>query len=359
MGSRGEGESSGVAGRAHEGGLGTSPPSTALPGPQPDAPDSCPDPQQFLLQPPFASQDNWTRASAQLIERAAHSTPCRPWAALLSGGTRSPTCALAVHATQGFQDGMVLPYQGPCVSGSAGPGTTVTLRAHPTHSSATPPPPALSGSVEVGANCSFTVCLPPLPGPSAVPYHFRLSDGNQTAALKQVWLGDVYFCVGQSNMDFRVVDADTHPVIFDAAHFRLFQVSCVDGAVPHVGLHYSYVEAVPHTVRANTPKPPGINNQHPKVFKSEQPSPRKINIKHPPKASKRETNARCARCYAQCARFGARCFINPSFFHLVTAGCKHHSPTSISRACGRAAGSKIYDHPPPSARGGTPGDRRP
>ena len=48
----------------------------------------------------------------------------------------------------------------------------------------------------------------------------------------------------------------------------------------------------------------------------------------------------CAVC-ARCARFGARCFINPPFFHLVTAGCKHHSPTSISRACGRAAGSKI------------------
>ena len=56
---------------------------------------------------------------------------------------------------------------------------------------------------------------------------------------------------------------------------------------------------------------------------------------------------------ARCSRFGARCFINPPFFHLVTAGCKHHSPTSISRACGRAAGSKICDHPPPSARGGT------
>ena len=66
----------------------------------------------------------------------------------------------------------------------------------------------------------------------------------------------------------------------------------------------------------------------------------------------------CAVC-ARCARFGARCFINPPFFHLVTAGCKHHSPTSISRACGRAAGSKICDHPPPSARAGTPGDRRP
>ena len=66
----------------------------------------------------------------------------------------------------------------------------------------------------------------------------------------------------------------------------------------------------------------------------------------------------CAVC-ARCARFGARCFINPPFFHLVTAGCKHHSPTSISTACGRAAGSKICDHPPPSARAGTPGDRRP
>ena len=73
----------------------------------------------------------------------------------------------------------------------------------------------------------------------------------------------------------------------------------------------------------------------------------------------RETNARCARCYARCARFGARCFINPQFFHLVTAGCKHHSPTSISRACGRVTGSKICDHPPPSARAGTAGDRRP
>ena len=75
--------------------------------------------------------------------------------------------------------------------------------------------------------------------------------------------------------------------------------------------------------------------------------------------TRRETNTRCARCYARCARFGARCFIKPPFFHLVTVGCKHHSPTTRSRACGRAAGSKICDHPPPSARGGTPGDRRP
>ena len=74
-----------------------------------------------------------------------------------------------------------------------------------------------------------------------------------------------------------------------------------------------------------------------------------------------EGNERAVRAVlcAVCAQFGARCFINPPFFRLVTAGCKHYSPTSISRACARAAGSKICDHPPPSARGGTPGDRRP
>ena len=47
------------------------------------------------------------------------------------------------------------------------------------------------------------------------------------------------------------------------------------------------------------------------------------------------------------------------FFSLVTVDCKHRSPTSISTASGRAAGSKICHHPPPSARGGTPRDRRP
>ena len=73
----------------------------------------------------------------------------------------------------------------------------------------------------------------------------------------------------------------------------------------------------------------------------------------------RETNAQCARCNARCAQFGACCFMNAPFFHLVTAGCKHHSPKSTSRASRRAAGSKICNHPPPSARRGTPGDRHP
>ena len=34
-----------------------------------------------------------------------------------------------------------------------------------------------------------------------------------------------------------------------------------------------------------------------------------------------------------------------SFFSPVTAGCKRHSPTSISTSCGMAAGSKICNHP--------------
>ena len=39
-------------------------------------------------------------------------------------------------------------------------------------------------------------------------------------------------------------------------------------------------------------------------------------------------------------------------FHFVPASCKHHSPTSMSRACGRAAGAKIGDTYPFGAHSG-------
>ena len=43
-------------------------------------------------------------------------------------------------------------------------------------------------------------------------------------------------------------------------------------------------------------------------------------------------------------------FNDCTFFDSVAAGCKHHSPKSISRACGRATGSKICGHRPRSTR---------
>lgn len=63
-----------------------------------------------------------------------------------------------------------------------------------------------NGVCEAGGNGVFTLSLPPLQ--AGGPYELHLSSGKDSYIYKGVWVGEVWLCSGQSNMELRVGETD-------------------------------------------------------------------------------------------------------------------------------------------------------
>ena len=106
--------------------------------------------------------------------------------------------ALAAFKPVGlFQDNMVLQQGMPIpVWGMAPPGTRITV--------------VFAGEAATGVADSqerWKVVLKPMPH-SIEPRQLTISDGVETLVIKNVLVGEVWVCSGQSNMELRLKDAN-------------------------------------------------------------------------------------------------------------------------------------------------------
>lgn len=104
-----------------------------------------------------------------------------------------------------FQNGMVLQRLQPVhVWGQAPAGQAVEARIIQAGTSKG----VLSSQVaEAAADGTFSLYLPPLNGGG--PYTLIVSAGNQVRICREVWMGEVWLCSGQSNMELRVSETNT------------------------------------------------------------------------------------------------------------------------------------------------------
>ena len=112
-----------------------------------------------------------------------------------------------------YTDGMVLQRDREIVlRGTADAGATVTaeLRLPTVQKSrrkAVMGEVVASGEAEVGEAGRWAVKLPGMP--AGGPYELEISDGRTSRTMKDVWLGEVWVCTGQSNMDFQLRQCTT------------------------------------------------------------------------------------------------------------------------------------------------------
>lgn len=117
-----------------------------------------------------------------------------------------------------FQEGMVLQRERPVrVWGHATAGVEVRACLLKEDSAIVrqlqPGVKAVSGHVVARGKCvadslgRFSLSLPPLP--AGGPYELHLSDGHDSYIYKGVWVGEVWLCSGQSNMELRVSETST------------------------------------------------------------------------------------------------------------------------------------------------------
>jgi sialate O-acetylesterase len=117
-----------------------------------------------------------------------------------------------------FRDGAVLQREQPLpVWGRAVPGEAVHVRFH-----------AQSAEATAGANGTWRVTLAPEPA-SAEPAELVVTATN-TLRVRDVLVGDVWLCSGQSNMEFRVAQANNAEREIAAANFPLLR----QFKVPHL-----------------------------------------------------------------------------------------------------------------------------
>lgn len=91
-----------------------------------------------------------------------------------------------------YGDGMVLQRNQPLtINGTANAGERVKVKFLGRKLTAT-----------AGSNGSWSVSLPPQP--AGGPYEMHIEAGNRHVTFKDVWLGEVWLCSGQSNMEMRL-----------------------------------------------------------------------------------------------------------------------------------------------------------
>lgn len=116
-----------------------------------------------------------------------------------------------------FQNGMVLQRELPIrIWGRAKAGSMVQarlLKEHPaTARTLREGVKVVSGKVVASGECAasesgvFSLSLPPLQ--AGGPYELHLSDEGDSYIYKGVWVGEVWLCSGQSNMELRVGETD-------------------------------------------------------------------------------------------------------------------------------------------------------
>ena len=186
----------------------------------------------FLTIPCIKSEDEYTEFA---IRRFCNRTWDHPPRVHKIDKASKATCpTLTVNPEAGFGHGMVLPHRRACVSGFAIPGQTIKIKAHHKQLNPSALPPLLPKPgvyVVPPGECNFTVCLGALDRPSGMSYTLELTaesrnttEPTQRLFFQRVWFGDVYFCVGQSNMETHVDESIGAPEEYPyAEHLRLFK----------------------------------------------------------------------------------------------------------------------------------------
>ena len=128
----------------------------------------------------------------------------------------SASARAAVKLPAVFSDNMVLQQEIPLpVWGTADAGQEVTVTFG-----------GETASAKADANGKFEVKLPPLKA-NSTPGDLTVSAGSDKVSLKNILIGEVWICSGQSNMEFRVSAARNAQKDIEAANFpeiRLFTV---------------------------------------------------------------------------------------------------------------------------------------
>jgi sialate O-acetylesterase len=103
-------------------------------------------------------------------------------------------------------------------------------------------------STKADANGEWLVKLPAMP--AGGPYEMTVS-GTNTIQLTDVLVGEVWFCSGQSNMEFGVggvVNAEQEVAAADCPRIRLYHVPNVTGGVPRADVDAAWQPCRPDTV---------------------------------------------------------------------------------------------------------------
>jgi len=117
-------------------------------------------------------------------------------------------CAQSFQLASVFTDNMVLQRQLPSrIFGKAARWTAVSARLLQNDAEdAAPRVVALSDTVQVAKDGRFLLTFPALE--AGGPYELEVTAGEESSVLHNVWLGEVWLCGGQSNMELKVSDTD-------------------------------------------------------------------------------------------------------------------------------------------------------
>jgi sialate O-acetylesterase len=122
-----------------------------------------------------------------------HKTAAVIAASLAAGSLGASSASADVSVPRIISDGMVLQQKAPVrLFGRAAPGEKVTVKIG-----------SQSGSATAGASGDWNATLKPLP--SGGPYTLTIS-GKNTLTIKNVLVGEVWVCSGQSNMEWSVAN---------------------------------------------------------------------------------------------------------------------------------------------------------
>lgn len=177
-----------------------------------------------------------------VVDRLLLGLALGPWAWPAAADVRLPAL---------FGDGMVLQADLPLrLFGWADPGEEVeVLFLGEEHlSSGAAPMPARRGAAQADARGRFELELEALP--AGGPYRVELRASNQVV-LRDVLLGEVWICSGQSNMEWPVAQsqgAEDELAGADQPHLRLFRVTRAAAAEPAEEVRGSWAAAAPGSV---------------------------------------------------------------------------------------------------------------
>jgi sialate O-acetylesterase len=147
-----------------------------------------------------------------------------------------------------FSDGMVLQRGVKCpVWGTASPGEAVSVTVSATKGTATT---ASSAAVEAGQDGKWQVALQLAPEMAGGPY-MLLIKGKNTITVKDVYVGEVWVCSGQSNMEWSLRNThDAEKAIQSSANpkIRLFTVPKNTSDKPLTEVNAQWQECNPSTV---------------------------------------------------------------------------------------------------------------
>jgi sialate O-acetylesterase len=122
----------------------------------------------------------------------------------------------AIKLPKYFSDDMILQRDAPCaVAGWASAGSEITARIN-----------GKTASAKTGTDGKFRVMLPAMP--AGGPYDLTVS-GDGSAVYKDVYLGDIWLCSGQSNMEILPRSYSPLPAEVNHPKLRLFYMKGKSG----------------------------------------------------------------------------------------------------------------------------------